>query len=209
MGADESSKDEYGFINTTRYSTPTTNSSREESPTNSGYGNGRLAPDHRRFAIALSGQLLHTFAFRQYLKFSYFHTELPALNFYNPLLNNPSSSEYIASVRSSIRSIDDIASPHLNMHPRLTRARDSVGSTNLTSVVPYWSQSSVKSLETNSNTNTNETKNKSAALFSSNFHCGLDGKSFWGFCISIWTIVLLGAAIAAVLYFTGNQRICK
>ena len=87
-----------------------------------------------------------------------FVTELPALNFYNPLLNNPSSSEYIASVRSSVRSIDEIASAHLSMHPRLVSgSRDDIaGSTNLTSAMPYWSQHSVKSVTESSIGETNK-----------------------------------------------------
>lgn len=50
MGTEESMTDEYGFA---RYSTSSTTVSCEESPTHSGYG--RAIPDHRRFAIALSG----------------------------------------------------------------------------------------------------------------------------------------------------------
>ncbi|EFX88742.1 hypothetical protein DAPPUDRAFT_234097 [Daphnia pulex] len=182
MGKDESIKDDYGF---TRNSTPTTNLSQEESPTYSNYG--RSPPDQRRFAIALS--------------------ELPALNFYNPLLNNPSSSEYIASVRSSIRSIDEIASAHLSMHPRLA-SDGTIGSTNLTSasmLSPYWSQHSVKSVKSVDSSRASETNPKSSVTFSSNFvSCRQAAKSILGFCICMWSVLFLGVTIATVIYFTGK-----
>lgn len=203
MGKDESIKDEYGFA---RNSTPTTNPSREESPTYSGYG--RSPPDQRRFAIALSGQISKDFTqvifFNEYITetFETYFTELPALNFYNPLLNNPSSSEYIASVRSSIRSIDEIASAHLSMHPRLANGRDdTTGSTNLTSAMPYWSQHSVKSVDSS---RVSETDKKSPVTFSSNFSCRQAAKSILGFCICMWTVLFLGVTIATVIYFTGK-----
>uniref|UniRef100_A0A0P6EP99 Nfx1-type zinc finger-containing protein n=1 Tax=Daphnia magna TaxID=35525 RepID=A0A0P6EP99_9CRUS len=175
MATEGSVKDDYGFVT---YPTRTRNVSREQSPTYSGFE--RSPPDQRRFAIALS--------------------ELPALNFYNPLLNNPSSSEYIASVRSSLRSIDETASGHLNMHPRLAGVRDgSIGSTNPTSAVPYWSQNSVKSVESS---HTSETEHKSSITFSTS--CPHAAKSVLAVCVCIWTILFLGLAVTTVVYFTGK-----
>ena len=135
-----------------------------------------------------------------------FVTELPALNFYNPLLNNPTSSEYIASVRSSVRSIDEIASAHLSMHPRLVSgSRDDIaGSTNLTSAMPYWSQHSVKSVTESSIGETNK-KSPASVKFSSNFNCRQVVKSILGFCICVWTVLFLGATIVTVIYFAGKM----
>lgn len=210
MGKDESIKDDYGF---TRHSTPTTNPSREESPTYSNYG--RSPPDQRRFAIALSGQISNDFTHGFYLNehitesFKTYFAELPALNFYNPLLNNPSSSEYIASVRSNrIRSIDEIASAHLSMHPRLASDDGTIGSTNLTSAsmqMPYWSQHSVKSVDSS---RASETNPKSSVTFSSNFvSCRQAAKSILGFCICMWSVLFLGVTIATVIYFTGKSSL--
>lgn len=138
-----------------------------------------------------------------YILYSFYHTELPALNYYNPLLNNPSSSEYIASVRSSIRSIDQIASAQF--HPRTISMRDSIPptttATNVPSAFQLWGQnSSVKNLECHPTNDAKKTNNKSVT-FSSNFT--LIGKSCWAFCISVWTVLLLGAAAGAALYFAG------
>lgn len=66
--------------------------------------------DRRRFGIALStGCNPPIFLFVEeflciFSLVSIFILDLPALTYFNPLLNNPSSSEYVASVRSSLRS---------------------------------------------------------------------------------------------------------
>ena len=61
--------------------------------------------DHRRFAIALTtGNCYCLFCFIGILKTPFGYADLPALSYCNPLLNNPSPSEYVASVRSSLSS---------------------------------------------------------------------------------------------------------
>lgn len=119
------------------------------------------------------------------------------------MLNNPSSSEYIASVRSSIRSINEIGSAQFNPHPRLIgKGRESVPSTVLTSASPYpWIPNAAKSSQSSDDS---ETKNKSV-IFSSNFNCGFVNKSFLGFCATVWTVLVLGVAAAGLLYFTGKS----
>lgn len=124
--------------------------------------------------------------------------DLPALTFYNPLLNNPSSSEYIASVRSSLRSIDQIPSaPQLSLSPRLCddRSADSV----VSSVPPslYWNsrQGAMKKGDSE----------KKKPLFTSNFHstCCLH-KPGGGFCIAVVVLLFIGIVISLAIYFTGN-----
>lgn len=166
--------------------------------------------DRRRFGIALStGCNPYSYSWKNSnALFSFFKClDLPALTYFNPLLNNPSSSEYVASVRSSLHSSS--ISSQSNSPQSGTNRKDSifVSDTSAAIFAKEWNQLPGRSeiiIDERVNKENLPSVNLPAPKWINNNF--IDKKSY---CRSIvlaflFVLVFIGAVVSLLIYFIGN-----
>lgn len=127
--------------------------------------------------------------------------ELPALTFYNPLLNNPSSSEYVASVRSSLRSLDRLGAGGNHGRQFHHPQRASMTSLNYMSARALWNQAKDRSLESNSVSMDSKRPSPNTSSSAQDKH-RCQNSILIASCITLLTLVLTG--VACLVYVFGE-----
>lgn len=139
-------------------------------------------------------------------------TDLPALTFYNPLLNHPSPSEYVASVRSSLCS--SAVSSSTNSTPYSKAKTRSIYATESSAafltqdnwnriVLPQHNDPATINEETKRRTSSVQSDVIKSALYKDS----LCRKSIVSALIA--GLVFLAAAIFLIVFFLGNSDISK